>query len=266
MGEENISVTNIETVIIPKLRRENDHLFEELKEAKQTELSWQRYKGHLLKTKELKAASAQTRSVGVSDVVTTLPTSSRKLFNQLYPQVDEIYHLELLLLELNQQLMVAEATREKGKILNALEKAVYEKNRAGPDDTADHACLLGEWFQQMSCVKSVSDPDLHPTMASKSESSIQKDRVFYWAKYETPSSHTDGNQTLSFSTRHCGICIRLCITAPNPGTMFLTSDIPLEGLQLGFQRCIRDGQLAHDFVISTVWRLIEDQILPFVST
>ncbi|XP_022088631.1 uncharacterized protein LOC110978163 isoform X3 [Acanthaster planci] len=250
MGEENISVTNIETVIIPKLRRENDHLFEELKEAKQTELSWQRYKGHLLKTKELKAASAQTRSVGVSDVVTTLPTSSRKLFNQLYPQVDEIYHLELLLLELNQQLMVAEATREKGKILNALEKAVYEKNRAGPDDTADHACLL--------------------------ESSIQKDRVFYWAKYETPSSHTDGNQTLSFSTRHCGICIRLCITAPkyfndgsprcSPGTMFLTSDIPLEGLQLGFQRCIRDGQLAHDFVISTVWRLIEDQILPFVST
>ena len=49
-------------------------------------------------------------------------------FNQLYPRVDEVYQLELLLLELKQQLMVAMATREEETILKALREGKLINN------------------------------------------------------------------------------------------------------------------------------------------
>ncbi|XP_038071361.1 uncharacterized protein LOC119740217 [Patiria miniata] len=269
MGNDFDEIEKIEGAVL-KLRRQSDDMFGDLQKAKQEELSCQRCKERLLKEKELKAVSIQTRLAAVEDVIATLPTSSRKLFNQLYSQVDEIYQLELLLLELKQRLMVAKATREEERILNALRKGSCERKRRSTDSNDDHACILSEWFQQISCVKNGSDPDTNLTMTSKDGSCIEKDRVFYWAKYEM-SPNSVGSRTLRFSTRHCGICLRLCIAAPirlsegspgcSPDDFSVTSDLPLEGLQLGLQRSIQDGQMAHEFVIRTVWRLIEQQMV-----
>ncbi len=90
-------------------------------------------------------------------------------FDQLYPQVYNVYQLELLLLELNQQLMVAMARREETAILKVLQE---ESCKVGDfqDKKSHHAgamCFLQEWFHQISRWKSQADPDLSPGNSSK---------------------------------------------------------------------------------------------------
>lgn len=54
------------------------------------------------------------------------------------------------------------------------------------------------------------------------------------------------------------------IPLTSPHNYTITSDIPLDGLQLGLLQSIKENQMAHEFVINTVWRLMENNLLPLV--
>ncbi|XP_033639166.1 uncharacterized protein LOC117299687 [Asterias rubens] len=259
---------------VVKLRRNNDAKREELMKMKEMELSLQKCKETLMERKTQISSSIREQARAVEEITSKLPPASRKLFDQLYPQVNNVYQSELLLLELNQQLMVAMARREETAILKVLQEESYVVGDF-QDEKSNHAgetCFLQEWFHQISRWKRQADPDLSPGKPSVEKHRINEDRVFYWAKYETlPFSH---GGVLCFSTRHCGMCIRLRIESPRKiaegiplaslHNYTITSDVPLDGLQLGLLQSIKENQMAHDFVINTLWRLMENNLLPFI--
>ncbi|XP_078592947.1 uncharacterized protein LOC144871419 [Branchiostoma floridae x Branchiostoma japonicum] len=195
----------------------------------------------------------------------SLPQATQELYGPVLGSVGQFRLQELKVLELQEQLQLVQVEEERDKINHTLSQVSI--NRSEAEDTALPA--LDRWYREMETVIGQES-----TLQRKSESDkkgliLALDKLFYNIRLK--GGKGEGRQ-LSFSTRHGGICIHICINEPSKhtqrsvepstDTMYLiqsdlyVADLPTEG-----NRYLRNGLSVSDFVRDIVWKHIEEDCL-----
>ncbi|XP_033105033.1 uncharacterized protein LOC117107442 isoform X2 [Anneissia japonica] len=144
--------------LIKKLEDSLSALRNNLKKFKDIERCLQESKEVMLKEKMLEVDVASS----VSTARNQLSENSKKVFDQAYPLLQEIYKQKLLVLELDEQTFIQKAHIEKKRILKKKHQHQIVKTDDAPTNT------LVKWWTEMQMKENDADVDgmaIHFTVA-----------------------------------------------------------------------------------------------------
>ncbi|CAH1263412.1 Hypp2691 [Branchiostoma lanceolatum] len=243
-----------------KARKRNKELRDQLEMLQKGCKFCQQEKTALLQQKAVLQQSAEPQEPLQPD----LPQATQELYGSVLDSVGQFSLQELKVLELEEQLQLVKMKEERDEINHTLSQV--SDNRSEAEDTA--LSVLDRWYREMEKITA------EETSQKKSESNIKGfslalDKLFFNVKLK--GGMGEGRQ-LSFSTRHGGICIHICIKEPSqhtersqdmsPDIMYLVqsdlyvADLPAEG-----NRYLKNRLSVADFVRDIVWKHIDEVCL-----
>ncbi|XP_077992915.1 uncharacterized protein LOC144446941 [Glandiceps talaboti] len=236
-------------VCLSKIKTENLKLEKKLKELQELELNCQQQKEFLLKQIE-KVPERKDRSH--SDRA-KLSTGEKKLYDHLYPYVDEICRQQYLLDELNQQLLVAKTNKEKQEILSALETGM--KYLSQTEDKESSICV--RWYREMrNSMQEVCSGD-----------TSQMNILHYNSKLNEIKTNLNTCYHLVFSTCYHGLCVSVTVkqsvspSGNSPAGCIFTCDPYIEDIQDRGMEAVKSGCSVITFITDTVWTGVKDLLL-----
>ncbi|XP_030854536.1 uncharacterized protein LOC105439052 [Strongylocentrotus purpuratus] len=181
-------------------------------------------------------------------------------FDEVFGLVDSCFHLQLLIIELQEQLSLAKALCEE-KACSDLLKGLVELQDV-PEDI-DPSGALCSWYHQMKKHVQNRSSQLH---CSADEDCFVNVRI--------STVHGEGFVTcpnlvpkLSFGTKYKGYCLHISIEEKRSSShplstphYAITSDIHLQGLEVKGREYLERGQTAEDFILQVVWPIMEENI------
>ncbi|XP_035693763.1 uncharacterized protein LOC118427897 isoform X2 [Branchiostoma floridae] len=243
-------------------RKRNKELKDQLLTLQKVCKFCQQEKSALLQQKAVLQQSANSQEPLQPD---SLPQATQELYGPVLDSVGQFRLQELKVLELQEQLQLVQMEEERDKINHTLSQVSI--NRSEAEDTALPA--LDRWYREMETVIGEESTLQRKSESDKKGMSLALDKLFYNIRLK--GGKGEGRQ-LSFSTRHGGICIHICINElsqhtqrsldASTDTMYLiqsdlyVADLPAEG-----NRYLRNGLSVSDFVREIVWKHIEEDCL-----
>ncbi|KAJ8044928.1 hypothetical protein HOLleu_07826 [Holothuria leucospilota] len=224
----------------------------ELKQVKEDELMLQRHKQQLQAIRASLEIVCKQKNEEVQGCRQGLSQIQKNIFDQIYPIVEDIYHQELLVLELTEQLQLTQISKDVGFICSK----ISEESRSLIDNPSDP---LWCWYKEMK--------EYEKWFKANNRFSICEDNIpdchFFYASFKEVSS--SGKVQLSFSTRYKYTCLHITISrdselSPEGSGMpyQVTTDFTVDSLELNANKCLLKGTTAHHFVDDFVWPFITD--------
>ncbi|XP_078673496.1 uncharacterized protein LOC144912307 [Branchiostoma floridae x Branchiostoma belcheri] len=242
-----------------KARERNKELKDQLEMLQKVCKFCQQKKTALLQHKAVLQQSADPQGPLQPD----LPQATQELYGPVLESVGQSSLQELKVLELKEQLQLVKMREERDKIKHTLSQV--REYRSDVEDTALPA--LDRWYREM---ETTEEETLQKSSGSNIKGiSLALDKLFFHVRL---TGGTGEGRQLSFSTRHGGTCIHICIKEPSLHTqrsrevsseiMYLVqsdlyvADLPAEG-----NRYLKNNLSASDFVKNIVWKHIDEDCL-----
>ncbi|XP_072030329.1 uncharacterized protein [Amphiura filiformis] len=247
---------------LQELKKENDGMQTEIEKLKQVKLFYQKQKEHLLSRHSQLKTYIDDRQHNITQARQKTADEVTKRFDQLYPLVEDIYYKKLLLLELKEQLYLAQTQQEEKEILQVLQATDLRLAVDSKETRKDADNPIPAWYHYMTYF--IKENTRISRQKGDKSSCLLGNAVFYNVKFKLdPILATE---VLSFSTRHRGICVFICIQSNRMSSgqspFLLTSDLPLPELHSKGQTYLESRRNPVDFVMEVIWKDIEDHLLP----